>query len=479
MKRDRCSKWLIPLILLTAVSLLFCSGCGKQQKRKLVVGTEATFPPYEFYRGDKIVGIDPEIVSQIAAELGCELEIEDTSFDYLLDSVASGKIDMAASGITITEKRKEKVDFTIPYAHSRLLILVPEQSKIRNARDLKNKLVGVQKTSTADEYATKHFRNTARFPNAMIAVDALASGKLDAVILDNDPARILLRRYANLKLLPTPLTSEEYGIAIRKGQPELLEKLNKIIRRMLADRSIEKITDRYFLAAQKDEKEGQRPLLRVAVDPTFPPFNYLAGGKPAGVEPDMLKMIAEELGMELQFEQISFDLLLKAVQSDNGIDLASSMLSITPERKKEVDFSIPYTSSALRIMLRVKTPTPTAAQLKTKNIGVVFGSTAESYARKHLLVPICYSDNIILVSAVKRGEIDLAFIDEEQASIATGKDPSLKCLPEQLQDEQCAFAVRKGSRELLEKVNAILRRFLADGTIQKLREKHLKKLQKK
>ena len=188
------------LILLLSV-IFFCS-CGKEDKPKLTMVTEATFPPYEFRTGNKIDGIDPAIIRHITAKLGYELEIQDMSFDSVITAVQSGKADVAASGITVTEDRKKQVNFTLPYVIAKQVIIVKNDSRIKSASDLKKYTVGVQHGTTGDLYVTKNIKEPQRFTNGALAVTALASGKLDAVVIDGEPAEVYVSQRQGLKILP-------------------------------------------------------------------------------------------------------------------------------------------------------------------------------------------------------------------------------------------------------------------------------------
>ena len=167
---------------------LFCAGllclcaCNKEPAAKLVMATNAAFPPYEFVSGQKIDGIDPEIIRRIADRLGYELVIQDMSFDSVILSVQQGKADVAASGITITEERKKQVLFTVPYVTAEQVVLVDRDSPIHQVSDFENAVfkrgIGVQHGTTGDLYVTEHFKNAVhRFRDGAVAVAALKSGK--------------------------------------------------------------------------------------------------------------------------------------------------------------------------------------------------------------------------------------------------------------------------------------------------------------
>ena len=220
------------LAIAICASLVGCAKKDDSKPTQLVMATEATFPPYEFREGDKIVGIDVDIAGAIAKELGRELVVEDTKFDSVIPAVQAGKADLAASGITITEDRKKTINFTIPYVEAAQVILVPAGSEVKSTADLKGKRIGVQSGTTGDTYVAENVGEPDRFDNPAVAVAALKSGKVDVVVCDKDPARVFASKDATLKILDEPLTKEEYAIAISKANPELLAAANVVIQRL-------------------------------------------------------------------------------------------------------------------------------------------------------------------------------------------------------------------------------------------------------
>ena len=231
--------------LLCSVLLLLSCGCGKEKKPHLVMVTNATFPPYEYVSGDTIDGIDPAIVRKIADALGYELEIQDMSFDSVIAAVQSGKADIAASGITVTEERKKQVLFTHAYVIAEQAIIVKNDSPIKAAADLKGKRIGVQHGTTGDTFVTKNICEPERFANGPLAVAALKTGKLDAVVVDGEPADVYISQNPGLVKLPEPLTSEEYAFAIGKHAPELHALFNRELYKLRSSGELTSIIRHY------------------------------------------------------------------------------------------------------------------------------------------------------------------------------------------------------------------------------------------
>mgnify|MGYP002534772337 CR=1 FL=1 len=216
---------------------------------KLVMATNAEFPPYEFHDGDKIVGIDAEIAQAIADELGMELEIEDIAFDSIIPEIVSGKADMALAGMTVTEDRKASVDFSDTYAHATQVVIVKEDSDIASPDDLEGKKIGVQLGTTGDIYAGDIKDATVeRYNKGFEAVQALTQDKIDAVVIDGEPAKVFVKENEGLKMLDEAFTEEDYAIAVAKGNDELLDKINTALGELKDSGELDKIVDKYITA---------------------------------------------------------------------------------------------------------------------------------------------------------------------------------------------------------------------------------------
>ena len=216
---------------------------------KLVMATNAEFPPYEFHDGDKIVGIDAEIAQAIADELGMELEIEDIAFDSIIPEIVSGKADMALAGMTVTEDRKASVDFSDTYAHATQVVIVKEESDIASPDDLEGKKICVQLGTTGDIYAGDIKDATVeRYNKGFEAVQALTQDKIDAVVIDGEPAKVFVKENEGLKMLDEAFTEEDYAIAVAKGNDELLDKINTALGELKDSGELDKIVDKYITA---------------------------------------------------------------------------------------------------------------------------------------------------------------------------------------------------------------------------------------
>ena len=216
---------------------------------KIVMVTNAEFPPYEYHENNTIVGIDADIARAVAEQMGMELEIQDMAFDSLIPAIQSGKADFAAAGMTVNEDRLKNVDFTDTYAQAAQVIIVKTDSPIASPDDLTGKKIGVQTGTTGDIYADDiENAEVQRFNKGMEAVMALNQGKIDAVIIDREPAKVFVKENEGLKILDEAFTEEEYAIAVKKGNTELLDKMNAAIKELKESGELQKIVDKYITA---------------------------------------------------------------------------------------------------------------------------------------------------------------------------------------------------------------------------------------
>lgn len=220
-----------------------------ESKGTLIMATNAEFPPYEFHDGGEIVGIDVEIARAIATEMGMDFEIEDIAFDSIIPEVTSGKADFGAAGMTVTEDRKQSVDFSDPYATATQVVIVKDGSEITSVDDLAGKTIGVQLGTTGDIYAEDVEDVTLeRYNKGFEAVQALSQDKIDAVIIDGEPAKVFVAENEGLKILDEAFTTEEYAICVKKGNTELLEGINSAIAKLKESGELQAIVDKYITA---------------------------------------------------------------------------------------------------------------------------------------------------------------------------------------------------------------------------------------
>ena len=218
---------------------------------KLTMATNATFPPYEMTTdsGD-IEGIDIDTAKAIAEKLGLELQVDDMDFDAALLSVQQGKADIVMAGVTVTDERKAVMDFSDSYATGIQSIIVPEGSDIASPDDLAGKKIGTQRGTTGYIYCSDDFGDDAvvAYDNGLTAVQALNNGQVDAVVIDNAPAKEYVAANPGLVLLDTSYAEEDYAIGMAKGNTALEDAVNAALEELKADGTLQSIVDKYITA---------------------------------------------------------------------------------------------------------------------------------------------------------------------------------------------------------------------------------------
>ncbi|MCR5803897.1 MAG: transporter substrate-binding domain-containing protein [Clostridia bacterium] len=243
--------------LILTMGLAFASCSSKKsmtvQKGKLIMATNAYFQPYEYYEGNKIVGIDAEIAEAVAKKLGLELEIQDVEFASIIAGVQSGKYDMGMAGMTVTDERKQSVNFSKTYATGIQAIIVKEGSPVTDIDTLLSGeySIGVQTGTTGDIYISDDLGEdnadkVVRFSKGNDAVIALSSDKIDAVVIDNEPAKNFVAANSGLKILETPYSVEDYAICFNKNNTELRDEVDKALKELTDDGTIPAIIEKYI-----------------------------------------------------------------------------------------------------------------------------------------------------------------------------------------------------------------------------------------
>ena len=218
---------------------------------KLHMATNAAFPPYEMVADDgSFEGIDVEVAGKIAEKLGLELVVDDMDFGSVITSVQSGKSDIAMAGLTVTEDRKQNVDFSDTYATGVQVVIVPEDSDIKTIDDLQGKLIGCQESTTGYIYCSDDYGEdmVTAFPNGANAVQALLSGKVDAVVIDSQPAKEFVAQNEGLKILDTEYVTEDYAIGVSKDNTALRDAVNNALKELIDDGTVQSILDKYIKA---------------------------------------------------------------------------------------------------------------------------------------------------------------------------------------------------------------------------------------
>ena len=227
-------------VIILIMLLITLGGCNKKSN-ELVMVTEAGFAPYEYYENGEIVGVDVDIACEIAKYLGKELVVKDIAFDSIINEVKTGKADFAAAGISYSDDRAKNVDFSINYSVSKQVVIVKNDSNIKNINEISNKKIAVQLGSIADTYVTENYKdaNIVRQKKYLAAIEDLKTGKVDCVVMDELPASEIVASNDGIKILSGALTNDSYGMIVKKGNKELLDAINKVLENLKSEGKID------------------------------------------------------------------------------------------------------------------------------------------------------------------------------------------------------------------------------------------------
>lgn len=241
-------------VLLSATLLLGIVGCGGSSSDKLIVGLDDSFPPMGYRdENNEIVGFDIDLAKAAAEKMGVEVEFQPIDWDSKELEIETGKIDLIWNGFSINPEREETFELTKPYLNNRQIILVPQDSAIASKADLAGKNVGVQDGSTAldavnaDEIHTQ-FASNPTYDTNILAIEDLKVGRVDAVVVDEVVANNYIQQNpdANLKTLSDDFGAEQYAIAAKKGNTELIDKLQSALDELNADGTSAEISNKWF-----------------------------------------------------------------------------------------------------------------------------------------------------------------------------------------------------------------------------------------
>ena len=249
------------LAIVLAAMMLAClfAGCSNSETAsdlntveagKLIMSTNAAFPPYEMTTDDGgYAGIDVEIAQAISDKLGLELVIDDMEFDSALLAVQQGKSDIVMAGVSVTEDRLLVMDFSDTYTTAVQVVIVKEGSEV-TLDNLGDYMIGTQRGTTGNIYCTDDYGDdhVTAYDNGATAVQALLNGQVDAVVIDNGPAKEFVAANAGLTILDTEYVTEEYAIGFAKGNTELVDAVNGALAELIADGTVQAIIDSYISA---------------------------------------------------------------------------------------------------------------------------------------------------------------------------------------------------------------------------------------
>ncbi|MBS1169975.1 MAG: amino acid transporter rane protein, family / amino acid transporter substrate-binding [Burkholderiaceae bacterium] len=485
-----------------------------KEGKALRVGVMATLEPFIFVDGKgRLAGHDEELARIIGMKLKRPVEFFDMNFTALIPALQSGKIDVIISEMTATDERRKSVDFTHPYFVDTQLLLVKKggasaatstaakdtgsaAGAIANLEQIDGKRIGVLSGSAGDLAARKHFPQ-ASFQVMNSGVDAalaLKSHKVDAFVYDKSVLLNLVEKNPELVILEQPVAKLEVAAAIGKENTALLDEVNRALEALKKDGSLQRLRQKWVdskdsasrqLPPTKREPAGKRGVLRIGTYAIYEPFSYQANGRIIGLDIELANLIGEKLGKRVDVTDMHFEALIPALQAGK-IDLALSNFNVTDERKKLVNFSLPYIENDISVLVRKGEPVggggnkpaetvgsantssvklTSSADLKGKRLGVLLGSVHDTYAMKHYpdATILQYKSPSDMVLAVKSGKVDASFYTRETLLEVLRNDDELGLVGDSLYAVPIGMGFNKGNDQLREQFNDFLKQIKQNG----------------
>ncbi|MBR5187062.1 MAG: transporter substrate-binding domain-containing protein, partial [Clostridia bacterium] len=448
------------------------------------VGMSDTDPPLSYQDDNGLTGFDLEYIILFAREYGYKLEISTVDFSFILGSVQSGKCDLAIGGITVTEERKEVLNFTDTYYESPVVMVTKGYDSGKTyLADLSGKKIGVMTGSIQAVMMPELIPDATymEFNSVSDLIVALNSKKIDAFGCDESLYTSMLWEGQAVDRIDEPLGESNYGMIFPKGKKlELQSEINEYIAKVNADGTLEALEEKWFGAQEPTEFEsydnlnGTKGTITVAVSSSSMPFVYLKNNKFTGFDIEFIIAFAKEYGYDIKFVDTAFAAILGGVQSEK-YDLGMSGITITEERKESMDFSDVYHVEDLAVIIRSEEGSDALAQFNTASLGVVTGSLYGGYSREQFPnAKIKEFNNFsdVLV-ALKQGKVDGIMLDKPNFNSVARTDKNLSCITVPAYSVEIGFGFQKndGGDALQAQMNEFLAKLDADGTTGKLIDK--------
>lgn len=455
----------------------------------LRVGINSSSKPFTYIKNGKYAGYDIEVIIGFCREYGYNIEFEDTLFAGVLTGVAAGNYDMGAAGFTITDERKESVDFSDVYHTEDLVLVVRAQSEKSDDEsttylaNLEGKKIGVmtgsiQAVMMPDMITTAEYME---FNSQSDMIVALNSNKIDAFGCDESLYTSMLWEGQKIDRIDEPLGESNYGIIFPKDKRNKLKaEVNEFIKKVNDDGTLSKMETKWFGDKEPeefisyDDLTGENGTIRVAVNSSSMPFVYLNNKKFVGFDVEFIVAFAKEYGYKLEFEDTAFASILGGVQSEK-YDIGLSGITITDERKESMDFSDVYHVEDLAVIIRKEEGEESLTQFNTASLGVVTGSLYGGYSKEQFPNATIkefnnFSDVLV---ALKNGKVEGIMLDKPNFNSVARGDKRLKCITVPAYSVEIGFGFQKndGGDALQTQMNEFLAKLDSDGTTEKLIDK--------
>lgn len=458
------------------------------EKGILRVGINSSSKPFTYVKNGKYAGYDIEVVVGFCREYGYGVEFEDTLFAGVLTGVAAGTYDMGAAGFTITDERRESVDFSDIYHTEDLVLVVKEQNNSADQQtshlsDLSGKKIGVMTASIQAVMMPKLVPDAEymEFNSISDMIAALNSNKIDAFGCDESLYTSMLWEGQAVDRIDEPIDKSNYGLIFQKGKKlELQNEVNEFIATINADGTLKALEEKWFGAKEPTEfasyenLNGTKGTIKVAINSASKPFTYFKNNKFVGFDIEFIIAFAKEYGYNIKFEDTEFAAILSGVGSGR-YDLGISGITITDERKESMDFSDVYHVEDLAVIIRSEEGADDLSQFNSATLGVVTGSLYGGYSKEQFPNANIkefnnFSDVLV---ALKQGKVDGIMLDRPNFNSVARTDKSLKCITVPAYSVEIGFGFQKndGGDALTKQMNEFLAKLDSDGTTQKLIDK--------
>ena len=448
----------------------------------LKIGVSSASKPFVYIKDGKYAGFEVELMIGFCREYGYRLEFEDTAFAAIMSGVSSGRYDIGMSGITITEERRESVDFSAVNHTEDLVLVIHKQSDVKTFEDYKNANVGITTGTYAatiihDVFPDATVKEFASIPDMMLA---LTQGKIDIILNDVSYYTCMKWEGMNVDRLEEPYTTTDFGIAFKKGEnAQLREQINAFIAKIKENGEYDRLQEKWFGDTEPTEcadpstLTGENGTLKVGTNNEAKPFGYIKNGRIVGYDVDFLVAFAKEYGYKLDIEEVVFPSLLAGLQT--GIyDLSIAGLSITEERMETIDFSDPYHREDMIFIIKGDNSS-SLDQFNGATLGVVTGSLYGGYSRKQFPNATIKEFNTFadVLVALKGGKVDGIMLDNPNFNSVARTDKNLSCITVPAYSVEIGFGFQKNDagNALQAQMNEFLKELKANGKIDELIDK--------
>jgi polar amino acid transport system substrate-binding protein len=449
--------------------------------------------PYVAFIEGKFVGLDIELLQKFAENIGKRLEIVTMDFPALLAALNSGKVDMIADGLTITEEREKQIDFSDSYLDYKAAVIARKDDieiasaparfwKLKTLYDIADKRVGVYAGTIYDAFVQKHFpkADAKQFTTVADMIIAMKTDKIDAAFFDMTSAKVVMESNPELGLVTDDVLEFPIGYGFNKNNQALRQNFNKFLKEIKADGTFDVIYKRWFVdnpqhaKMPKIEMDKSGKPLTLGITAGDLPNSAIINNEHVGFDIEMLKTFAKRKGYNMKIQTMEFSSLIAALAAGK-VDIIAGGISITDERKKQIDFSDAYMrvkSALLALKKNIYYDNAKSGKLKTlgdianKRVGVYAGSIHDAFVQKHF--PNAEAKQFTTVAdmilALKTNKIDAALFDETGGKVLMKSNPEIGIVTNEVIDLPVGYGFNSKNSALREKFNNFLKTTKADGT---------------